>query len=171
MEIWFQDEARIGQKNKITRRWAKRGTRPSAPHDQRTLSTYIFGAICPALGKGAGLVLPFCNTDAMNLHLAEIARTVAPGAHAVLLMDQAGWHMTAALIIPENISIIPLPAKCPELNPVENIWQYMRDNWLSNRIFETYDEIVDHCCDAWSKLISQPQHIISIGRRQWAQEF
>jgi transposase len=183
-EIWFQDEARIGQKNKITRPlsrfagkplpgngWAKRGTRPSAPHDQRTMSTYIFGAICPALGKGAGLILPFCNTDAMNLHLAEIARTVAPGAHAVLLMDQAGWHMTAALIIPENISIIPLPAKCPELNPVENIWQFMRDNWLSNRIFEAYDEIVDHCCNPWNKLINQPERIISIGRRQWAQEF
>lgn len=61
---WFQDEARIGQKNKITRRWAKRGTRPSTPHDQRTISAYIFGAICPALGKGAGLVMPVCNTDA-----------------------------------------------------------------------------------------------------------
>jgi len=71
----------------------------------------------------------------MNLHLVEIARTVTLGSHAVVIMDQAGWHMTAALIIPENISIIPLPAKCPELNPVENIWQFMRDNWLSNRIF------------------------------------
>ena len=170
IEIWFQDEARVGQKNKITRRWAKRGTRPSAPHDQRTKSAYIFGAICPALGKGAGLVLPVCNTDAMNLHLAEIARTVAPGAHAVLLMDQAGWHMTAALIIPENISIIPLPAKCPELNPVENIWQFLRDNWLSNRIFESYDEIVDHCCDAWNKLIGQPARIKSIGMRKWVHE-
>jgi len=128
-------------------------------------------AICPVLGKGAGLVLPFCNTDAMNLHLAEIARTVAPGAHAVMLMDQARWHMTAALIIPENISIIPLPAKCPELNPVENIWQFMRYDWLSNRIFENHDEIVDHCCGAWNKLTSQPGHIISIGRRKWAQEF
>ena len=84
----------------------------------------------------------------MNLHLVEIARTVAPGARAVMLVDQAGWHVTAALIVPENISIIALPAKCPELNPVENIWQFMRDNWLSNRIFGTYDEIVDHCCDA-----------------------
>jgi hypothetical protein len=68
IEIWFQDEARIGQKNKITRRWAKRGSRPSAPHDQRTKSAYIFGAICPQEGKAAGLVLPFCNTDTMNLH-------------------------------------------------------------------------------------------------------
>ena len=138
IEIWFQDEARVGQKNKITRRWAKRGTRPSAPHDQRTTSVYIFGAICPALGKGAGLVLPFCNTEAMNLHLAEIARTVGPGAHGVLLMDQAGWHITDALVMPDNLSIIPLPAKCPELNPVENIWQFMRDNWLSNRVFGSY---------------------------------
>jgi hypothetical protein len=80
-------EARIGQKNKITRRWAKRGTRPSAPRDQRTASTYIFGAICPKQGKGAALVLTFCNTEAMNLHLAEIAKAVAPGAHAVLLVD------------------------------------------------------------------------------------
>ena len=107
----------------------------------------------------------------MNLHLVEISRTVAPGAHAVMLVDQAGWHMTDALIIPDNISIIPLPVKCPELNPVENIWQFMRDNWLSNRVFESYDEIVDHCCDAWNKLIELPSRIMSIGNRQWAQEF
>jgi DDE superfamily endonuclease len=87
IEVWFADEARIGQKNKITRRWAKRGTRPAAPSDQRTASTYIFGAICPALGKGAALILPRCNTEAMNLHLAEIATAVAPGCHAALLVD------------------------------------------------------------------------------------
>jgi hypothetical protein len=136
IEIWFQDEARVGQKNKITRRWARRGTRPSAPKDQRTKSAYIFGAICPQQGKAAGLVLPFCNTETMSLHLAEISLAVAPGAHAVVLMDQAGWHMTGKLDVPGNISIVALPAKCPELNPVENIWQFMRDNWLANRIFK-----------------------------------
>ena len=98
------------------------------------IDLYLRGAICPKQGKGAALVLPSCNTEAMNLHLAEIAKAVAPGAHAVLLVDQAGWHLSARLLIPANISIIPLPSKCPELNPVENIWQYMRDNWLSNRI-------------------------------------
>ena len=82
IEIWFADEARIGQKNKITRRWAKRGTRPSAPKDQRTASAYIFGAICPAEGKGAGLVLPRCTTEGMTLHLKEISQAVTPGAHA-----------------------------------------------------------------------------------------
>ena len=89
--------ARIGQKNKITRRWAKRGTRPSAPRDQRTASTYIFGAVCPKQGKGAALILPTCNTEAMNLHLVEIAATVAPGAHAVLLLDQAGGSVDGTL--------------------------------------------------------------------------
>ena len=83
IEIWFGDEARVGQKNKITRRWALRGTRPIAPHDQRTQSTYIFGAICPAEGKAAGLVLPFCNIAAMNLHLAEISQAVADDAHEI----------------------------------------------------------------------------------------
>ena len=168
VEIWFADEARVGQKNKITRRWAKRGTRPAAPHDQRTKSAYIFGAICPQEGKAAGLVLPFCNTNTMTLHLAEISYAVAADAHAVVLMDQAGWHLTPKLKIPDNISIIPIPSKSPELNPQENIWQYMRDNWLSNRVFETYDEIVDHSCDAWNKLVAQPDRITSIGRRDWA---
>ena len=139
IEVWFADEARIGQKNKITRRWAQRGTRPHAPQDQRTASTYIFGAICPQDGKGAGLVLPKCNTQAMNLHLIEIARHIAPGKHAVLLMDQAGWHTSKKLGVPANITIVALPAKCPELNPQENIWQFMRDNWLSNRVFTSYD--------------------------------
>ena len=84
-------------------------------------------------GKGAALVMPHCDTEAMNLHLAEIATQVAPGAHAALLLDQAGWHLAAALDVPPNITIVPLPAKCPELNPQENVWQFMRDNWLSNR--------------------------------------
>ena len=137
IEIWFQDEARIGQKNKITRRWAKRGSRPSAPRDQRTASTYIFGAVCPEQGKGAGLILPACNTEAMNLHLAAIAAAVAPGAHAVLLADQTGWHMSTRLVVPPNITIIALPPKCPELNPVEDVWQFMRDNRLSNRVFKS----------------------------------
>src|SRR3954471_9503839 len=89
----------------ITRRWARRGTRPSAPKDQRTASAYLFGAICPARGTGAGLVMPRCTTEAMNLHLVEIAKAVAPGSHAVLLLDQAGWHMTRKLNMPVNITL------------------------------------------------------------------
>jgi hypothetical protein len=171
VEVWFADQARVGQKNKITRRWAKRGTRPAAPRDQRTASTYIFGAVCPEAGKGAALVLPRCDTQAMNLHLAEIAAAVAPGAHAVLLVDRAGWHVSAKVAVPPNITLVPLPPKCPELNAMENVWQFMRDNWLSNRVFQSYEAIVDHCCDAWNRLVDQPWRIMSIGLRDWAHGF
>jgi hypothetical protein len=129
---------------------------------------YIFGAICPAKGKAAGLVMPYANTEAMQEHLAEIGVMVDPGAHAVLMLDQAGWHMSNHLVVPANITLLPLPPRSPELNPVENIWQYMRENWLSNRVFDDYDDIVDCCCDAWNKLRAAPATITSIGRRAWA---
>ncbi len=153
IEIWWQDEARIGQKNGIVRQWARRGTRPRQPADQRYKSVYLFGAICPTRGKGAALALPFADTEAMQLHIDEISRHVARSAHAVLLMDRAGWHTTAKLKIPKNITPIFLPSRAPELNPVENIWQFMRANWLSNRVFETYEAIIDAACDAWRKLL------------------
>ena len=168
IELWWQDEARIGQKNKLTRRWARRGTRPRAPRDQRTEWAYIFGAICPAKGKGAGLVMPWCDTDAMAAHLIEISAAVDPGAHAVLIVDQAGWHLTPKLAILDNITVLALPPRSPELNPVENVWQFMRDNWLSNRIFKSYEDIVALCCQAWNNLIDQPWKIMSLGMRKWA---
>ena len=171
IEILFGDEARIGQKNKITRRWARRGSRPSAPSDQRTASTYIFGTICPKEGKAVGLILPWCNTAAMNLHLAAISADVGPGRHTALLLDQAGWHLSRKLAVPNNITIVPLPAKCPELNPQENVWQFMRDNWLSNRVFSSYEDILHHCCDAWNRLVDQAWTIMSIGMRHWAHGF
>ena len=102
------------------------------------------------------------------MHLAEIATQIAQDAHAVLILDQAGWHLSGRLGVPDNITIVPLPSKCPELNPQENIWQFMRDNWLSNRIFKSYEDILDHCCYAWNKLIEQPWKIMSIGTRDWA---
>jgi transposase len=168
VEVWFQDEMRVGQKNKLTYRWARKGTRPRAILDQRTQSTYLFGAVCPEHGIGAALVLPFCNTEAMQLHLDEIATKVTPGAHAIVILDQAGWHGAKSLKVPANISLLPLPPRAPELNVQENIWQFMRQNWLSNRVFKSFDDIVDHCCYAWNTLIDQPWKIMSIGLRDWA---
>ncbi len=130
--------------------------------------TYIFGAICPKKGKGAGLVLPYCDTEAMQEHLAEISNAVDPGAHAVLILDQAGWHVTPKLKVPDNITLMFLPPRSPELNPVENVWQFMRDNWLSNRVFKDYEDIVDQCSRAWNRLVDQPWKIMSIGMRDWA---
>ena len=165
---WVQAEFGVSiSKQTLSRVLRAMGFRkPSAPHDQRTRSTYIFGAICPERGVAAGLILPRCDTAAMALHLEEISRTVVPGAHAVLLLDQAGWHVSAKLAVPGNITLMPLPPKCPELNPVENVWQYIRENWLSNRVFKSYNDILDHCCFAWNRLVQQPWTIMSIGLRE-----
>lgn len=144
------------QKNGITRRWARRGTRPSAPHDQRTASAYLFDAICPKEGEGTALVLHYCDTAAMSLHLAEVAGVVAADAHAVMLVDRAGWHMSRQLKVRPNITLMPLPPRAPELNPVESTCQFTRENWLANHVFASYEDIVDHCCYAWNKLREQP---------------
>ncbi len=89
----------------------------------------------------------------------------------MLILDQAGWHVSGRLLIPQNITLLPLPPRSPELNPVENVWQFMRQNWLSNRVFDSYDDIVAHCCEAWNKLADQPWRIMSLGLRDWAHEF
>jgi hypothetical protein len=150
------------------RQWARRGTRPRQPADQRYDSAYLFGAICPARGTGAALALPYADTEAMQLHLDEISRTVARGAQAVLLLDRAGWHTTGQLVVPQNLTLIFLPSRAPELNPVENVWQFLRSNWLSSRVFESYEAIIDAACEAWRNLLTQPETITSIGLREWA---
>ena len=168
IEIWFQDEARVGQKNGLVYQWAERGTRPRQPKDQRYENAYIFGAICPARDTGAALILPHADGWAMQQHLHEIARHVAPGAHAVVLLDQAGWHTTGKLEAPLNITLLPLPPKSPELNPTENIWQYLRQTYLSNRVFANYNAILDACEKAWCALIAEAGRIASIATRGWA---
>ena len=126
------------------------------------------GAVCPARGVGAGLAMPYADTQAMQLHLDEISHTVRRRAHAVLLLDRAGWHTTSALVVPRNVSLVFLPPRAPELNPVENIWQYLRANWLSNRVFDSYEAIIDAACEAWNRLTKQPGTIMSIATREWA---
>ncbi len=113
-------------------------------------------------------MLPSANTPAMQMHLDEISQNVAAKAHAVVLMDRAGWHNTDKLKLPKNLSIILLPSRSPELNPVENIWQYLRQNWLSSTVFQDYHDIIDAGCNAWNKLIARPETIMSIGLRDWA---
>jgi transposase len=162
-------DARVGQQGTLTRVWARRGTRPRAPRDTRTRWACSFGAVCPERGAAAGLVLPTVNTQAMNAHLAEISRSVAPGAHAVLVLDGAGWHGSAALVVPDNLSLLTLPPYSPELNPVENVWHYLRANWLAISVFDSYDAILDACCTAWNRFANDPKTVTSITERSWAQ--
>jgi len=136
--------------------------------DTRYQWAYLFGAVCPDRGVGAGLVMPYANTEAMNKHLDEIGKAVTPGAHAALIFDGAAWHDSQDLVMPENITPIILPPYSPELNPVENVWEYLRKNKLANRLYETYEDIVEACCDAWNSLMAMPDRIASIAARSWA---
>ena len=122
-----------------------RRTRPRQPKDQRYENAYLFGAVCPARDTGVALIMPNADTDAMQKHIDEIGRAVARGAHALIILDKAGWHTTGKLKVPNNLTLVLLPPACPELNSAENIWQYLRQTYLSNRVFQTYTDILDAC--------------------------
>src|SRR5882757_551615 len=161
-EVWFQDEARVGQQGSLTYIWAPVGSCPRMVRDNRHDSAYLFGAICPDRGVGAAIIMPAANAEAMNEHLSEISTQVSPGAHAILICDGAGWHQTGGrLKVPDNITLLPLPPYSPELNPMENVWHYLRENSLCSRVWDTYDDIVDACATAWHFLINDPQRIRS----------
>ena len=159
---------RVGQQGTLTWVWARRGTRPRAPRDRRYAWAYLFGAVCPERAVGAALVLPYADAAATGLHLAEIGRHVAPGAHGVVVLDGAGWHAAGDLIVPENLTLLPLPRYSPELNPVENVWEYLRQNKLGLRVWPDYEAILETCCDAWNWLLAAPDRLASITRREWA---
>ena len=164
VEIWLQDEARVGQQGTLTRVWARR----PAPRDRRYAWAYLFGAVCPERAADAALVLPRADAAAMGLHLAEIGRHVTAGAHAVVVLDGAGWHAASELAVPDNLTLLPLPPYSPELNPVENVREYLRQNQLSHRVWDDYAAIVESCCKAWNALVAEPGRIASITRRDWA---
>lgn len=169
IEVWFQDEARVGQKGGYAYIWARRGSRPCMVRDNRHASAYLYGAICPALRKGAAVIMPAANTEGMNEHLKEISAQVAPGAHAVLICDGAGWHQRGKrLKVPDNITLVRPPPYAPELNPVELVWEYLRANKLCRLVWNTYEEIVQACKEAWNFLMTDPDRIASIASRDWA---
>lgn len=159
---------RVGQKNELVYQWAPKGTRPRQPRDQRYENAYLFGAFCAERDAGVGLIMPNADTSAMQLHLEQIGRAVKPGAHALVLLDQAGWHTTKALKRPSNVTLMSIPPASPELNPAENVWQFLRQTYLSARIFETHTDLLDGLQHAWQKLTGEVGGISSITARDWA---
>ena len=145
-----------------------KGTRPRVVRQQQSESAYIFGAVCPQCDAAVGLVLPFANTQTMALHLEAVSQAVPPGRHAVLVLDQAGWHTTPKLPQFPNVSLLSLPPGSPELNPAEQVWQQLRDRSLANRCYDSYDDIIDACCEAWNKFTQIPNSIRSLCTRDWA---
>ena len=149
--------------------WAEIGSRPPGVRDDRHDSAWLFGAVCPERSVGAALVMPWVSSEAMTLHLRAIGAAVSPGAHAVLVCDGAGWHRTGGrLVVPDNITLLPLPGYSPELNPIENVWACLRGNYLNISVWDQYDDIVDACCRAWNTFIADIQRVTSITRRTWA---
>lgn len=166
VDIWFQDESRVGQQGSISRVWHYKGKRPRLIRQQQFEYAYIYGAICPATGASSGLVLPVANGCGMRLHIEEISKQVPSGRHAVLVVDGAGWHQGHMSV--ENVSLLKLPPYSPELNPVEQVWQWIKQNHLSNRCYKDYNDIVDACCKAWNSFADRIDLVQSIGTREWA---
>lgn len=156
------DEARVGQKGRTGHRWWMRGQRPPGLCDKRFASAYIFATVRPATGEDFALVLPRVCTEAMDRFLAEFAATLPTDTHAVMVLDGAGWHDQRSVTVPANVTLVPLPAYSPELNPVERIWLYLRERYLSHRLLADYEAVVDACCRAWNALTAEAGRIRSL---------
>lgn len=165
VEVWFQDEARVGQQGTLTRRWGLKGSRPTALKQTEYEWLYLFGAVNPVTGASSALLTPTVNTDYMNHHLRFISEQVGPDVHVVLVLDQAGWHLSKDLQVPDNITLFHLPPYSPELNPVERLWAYLRSHYLSNRVYKDYGDLFDGCGTAWNQLT--PERLCSICRTNW----
>jgi transposase len=168
VDIWFQDEARIGQQNTTTRIWAEKGTRPRVVKQQQFEYAHLFGAVCPATGATEAFISPCLNKDVMRQHLQQISQATARGRHALVIMDGAGWHTKDIADEFDNLSIVKLPAYSPELNPIEQVWSWLRQHKLANRCFAGYKDIVDACTEAWNVFIADKERVKKLCHRQWA---
>lgn len=152
VRLFVEDEARVGQQGTLTRVWAARGSRPTAVKQTEYEWAYLWGAVEPATGSSVAMVTPTVNTDLMNEFLAGLSSTLAEDEHAVLALDNAGWHVAKALAVPANVTLLHLPPYSPELNPVERVWGFLREDQLSNKAYADYDELVGRADRAWLTL-------------------
>jgi DDE superfamily endonuclease len=168
VELWFTDEARVGQKGQVTHVWYQKGVRPRGARQQGFSSAHLFGAVCPEREAGVALVLPEVSTAAMSVFLAELSRPLPSGTQAALVLDGAGWHVSEGLTVPANLTLIQLPPYSPELNPVERVWEYLRHRWLSHRVLAGgYEAVVDAACAAWNALLAEPGRLRSLTSFPW----
>jgi len=163
---WFmQDEARIGQQGTLTRVWARTNSRPSVVRQTEYQWVYLWAAVEPASGQAIAMITPTVNTNLMNLFLSGLSDTLAADEHAVVVLDNAGWHVANALMIPGNITLMPLPPYSPELNSVENLWAWLRSHQLSNRVFKDYSDLLHSTDAAWLTL--DPQTLRTVCACPW----
>ena len=162
LQLWCEDEARVGQKGRTCHRWYERGIRPPGLADKRFASLYLFAACRPGTDQAFALALPEATAASMAVFLERFARELEPGAHAALILDRAGWHVARGLTVPANVTLVPLPPYSPELNPVERVWLYLRERFLSHRVLDGYVAVLDAACRAWNALAAEPGRLASL---------
>lgn len=162
VQVWNQDEARFGQQGTLTRVWARKGSRPRRVRQNGRESLYVLTAVCAASGAAMGLIMPELNAVVINLFLEQFARQLAPGVHALLLWDNAGYHVSKDLVVPSNVSLIGLLPYSPELNPVENLWHYLRAHYWSHGVYPDYDTLLAVATETWRKVCLDPEKVRSI---------
>lgn len=170
VQLWAQDEARVGQKGTACRLWAARGSRPVRPRQTEYGYLYVFGAVCCQTGETNGWLMPAANTEAMQVHLTHLSAQLAADVHAALVLDGAGWHTTNKLIVPDNITLLPLPARSPELNPAEMLWRELRQRYLGNRVFADKAALDAAVGNAWCALIEDPARLVSLCDFGWIRD-
>jgi hypothetical protein len=149
------------------RRWFQKGTRPTGINDQRHAAVYLFAAVCPERTAAFGLVPPVVSSSAMQTFLDELGSQVSPGAHALPIIDRAGWHCAGDLVMPENITAVLLPPYSPELSAIDRLWLYLMERFLSHRFWPDHDAIVDAVCKAWQTVTSNTGRIKSLCSMEW----
>jgi hypothetical protein len=159
---YYQDEARFGQHGTITRVWSRVGSRPRAIRQTQYDYLYVFSAVCPETGDAGGLISPHVNTGVMNAFLQQFSDELPSDVHAAMVLDRAGWHVAGALKVPDNITLVHLPPKSPELNPTENLWHYLRSHYWSNRLYKTWNDLAEAAIKAWRRVCLVPELIQSV---------
>lgn len=153
LRVYFQDESRFGQQGTTTNVWAQRGSRPRAIRQTEYQYLWVLGAVCPETGHADGLLSPCLNTKVVNTFLEQFSQTIAEQEHAVMIWDGAGFHTSTGLRVPRNVTLVQLPAYSPELNPIENLWHYLKSHFWSNRAYEDYDALEQAAVQAWRKAV------------------
>ena len=160
----FQDEAGFGRINKPKYCWCVKGVRPLVPCHHIREFRYAYGAVDPVSGDSSFLVLPYSNTECMNVFLEHVSKEY-PNDEILMVCDGAAWHKSHTLNVPENIHLFFIPPGTPEMNPIEQIWKEIRKRGFRNEIFATLDKVVDRLCDVIKNL--ENSTIQSITGRKW----
>jgi len=165
VRLLFQDEGRFGRISDRRRCWAPLPSRPVVGHQVVREYVYVMSAVSPKDGRLVSLLMPWVDSEVMSIFLSHTAQEF-PDDLCVLIFDGAGWHRANDLRVPKNMVLIPLPPYSPELNPVEHIWDYLRDA-LGNKILHSLDEVIDFLCATITPLFQQPEVVRSMTCFDW----